>query len=218
MKPELLLFDLDGTLVDSVGDLTAAINGLLTELGRAPLAIDEVRPMIGDGVGILVQRALAARPGGAIDPDMAVARYVAHYEASPSRHTVIYPGVVETLATLAERGYPLIVCTNKPERVSGTLLKALGIGGLFVRVFGGDSLPWRKPDPRVLSAILDEFKVAATNALFVGDSEVDAGCAKGAGVPFALVTYGYHRIPIAEIPRSVMLETFGGLVPLLADA
>jgi phosphoglycolate phosphatase len=217
MRPELLLFDLDGTLVDSVGDLTAAINGLLTENGRTPLTIDEVRPMIGDGVGILVKRALEARPGEAIDIDVAVARYVALYEASPAAHTLIYPGVIETLAVLAERGYPLVVCTNKPERVSGALLKVLGIGGLFSRVFGGDSFPWRKPDPRVIAAILNEFGLKAADVLFIGDSEVDAACAEAAGVPFALMTYGYHRVPIVQIPRMATLDSFGELVPLLTE-
>jgi phosphoglycolate phosphatase len=216
MKPELLLFDLDGTLVDSVGDLTAAINGLLAEHGRALLTIDEVRPMIGDGVGVLVQRALAARPGPAIDLDTAVARYVALYEASPSVHTLIYPGVIETLATMAEQGYPLVICTNKPERVTGALLKVLGMSGFFTRVFGGDTLPWRKPDPRVIAAILKEFGVKPANALFIGDSEVDAATAEAAGVPFALMTYGYHRVPIAEIPRMATLDSFGELVPMLA--
>jgi phosphoglycolate phosphatase len=217
MKPALLLFDLDGTLVDSVGDLTAAINGLLTEHGRTPLTIDEVRPMIGDGVGILVQRALEARPGPAIDLDTAVARYVALYEASPAAHTVIYPGVIETLAALAEQGYLLVVCTNKPERVSGALLKVLGMFGLFVRVFGGDTLPWRKPDPRVIGAILKEFGVKPANVLFIGDSEVDAATAEAAGVPFALMTYGYHRVPIAEIPRLATVDSFSELLPLLAQ-
>jgi phosphoglycolate phosphatase len=217
MKPDLLLFDLDGTLVDSVGDLTAAINGLLTEHGRTPLTIDEVRPMIGDGVGVLVQHALAARPGPAIDLDTAVARYVALYEASPAVHTLIYPGVIQTLATLAEQGYPLVLCTNKPERVTAAVLKALGIAGLFVRVFGGDTLPWRKPDPRVIAAILKEFGVKPENALFVGDSEVDASTAEAAGVPFALMTYGYHRVPIAEIPRMATLDSFAELIPLLTE-
>jgi phosphoglycolate phosphatase len=217
MKPELLLFDLDGTLVDSVGDLTAAINGLLVEQGRTPLTVDEVRPMVGDGVGILVQRALEARPGPAIDLDAAVARYVALYEASPAAHTLIYPGVIETLAALAELGYPLVVCTNKPERVSGALLKVLGMSGLFTRVFGGDTLPWRKPDPRVIEAILKEFGVKPADVLFIGDSEVDAATAEAAGVPFALMTYGYHRVPIAEIPRMSTLDSFGELLPLLID-
>jgi len=218
MKPELLLFDLDGTLIDSVGDLTAAINGLLVETGRAPLEIGEVRPMIGDGVGVLVQRALAARPGAPIDPESAVARYVALYEASPAAHTLVYPGVVETLATLAELGYLLVVCTNKPERVSGALLKVLGMAELFTRVFGGDTLPWRKPDPRVIEAIAKEFGVDPADALFIGDSEVDAACAEAAGVPFALVTYGYHRVPIADIPRMAVLDTFGQLVSLLTQS
>jgi phosphoglycolate phosphatase len=146
-----------------------------------------------------------------------VARYVTLYEASPSAHTLIYPGVIETLATLAEQGYSLVVCTNKPERVTGALLKVLGISGLFTRVFGGDTLPWRKPDPRVIEAILEEFGAKAPSTLFVGDSEVDAACAQAAGVPFAFMTYGYHRVPVAEIPRTATLDTFGELVPLLSS-
>jgi phosphoglycolate phosphatase len=212
-----LLFDLDGTLVDSVGDLTAAINGLLTEHGRAPLTVDEVRPMVGDGVGVLVQRALAARPGPEIDLDTAVARYVALYEASPSANTLVYPGVVEALEVLDAQGYSLIVCTNKPERLTHAVLKALGLDRYFARVYGGDSLPWRKPDPLVIHTILAELRVTPPRALFIGDSEVDAACAEAAGVPFALMTYGYHRVPIAEIPRMATLDSFGELLLLLTD-
>ncbi|HTJ65790.1 MAG TPA: phosphoglycolate phosphatase [Alphaproteobacteria bacterium] len=215
-RPTLLLFDLDGTLIDSVGDLSVAINRLLAELGRAPLEIAQVRPMIGDGVGKLVERALAASIGGPVDIETAVARYVALYEAAPADRTIVYPGVAETLAVLAGQGYRSVVCTNKPERLSRAVLGALGIDQYMAGVVGGDSLPWRKPDPRVIAATLERFGGAAGEALFVGDSEVDGACAESAGVPFALMTYGYHRVPLAEIPRLAALDNFADLPALLA--
>jgi phosphoglycolate phosphatase len=210
-RPTLLLFDLDGTLIDSVGDLTAAINRLLAELGRAPLDVAQVRPMIGDGVGNLVEQVLAASPGGPADHEAAVARYVEFYEGSPADRTVMYPGVPETLEALHGRNYSLVVCTNKPERVTRAVLKALGIDQCFARVYGGDSLPVRKPDPRVIGLICAELHRSSDKTLFVGDSEVDAATAQAAGVPFVLMTYGYHRVPLAEIPRLAVLDNFADL-------
>jgi phosphoglycolate phosphatase len=210
----LLLFDLDGTLIDSVGDLTAAINKLLAELGRSPLAIDQVRPMIGDGVGKLVERALVVSPGAPVDQEAAVTRYVDLYEASPAERTIVYPGVVETLEALAGHGHRSIVCTNKPERVSQAVLAALGIDRHLAGIVGGDSLPWRKPDPRVIAATLERFGGVASDAVFIGDSEVDAACAAAAGIRFLLMTYGYHRMPLDQIPRVAELADFRDL-PLM---
>jgi phosphoglycolate phosphatase len=216
VRPALLLFDLDGTLIDSVGDLTAAVNKLLAELGRSPLAIEQVRSMVGDGVGKLVERALVASPGTPVDLDAAIARYVGLYEASPADRTIVYPGVVDTLAALAGQGHRSIVCTNKPERVSHSVLGALGIDRYLAGVVGGDSLPWRKPDPRVIEGTLERFGGIAAEAVFIGDSEVDAACAAAAGLRFILMTYGYHRVPLDEIPRLAALDAFGDLPGLLA--
>jgi phosphoglycolate phosphatase len=212
------LFDLDGTLIDSVGDLAAAVNRLLAELGRAPLQIDQVRPMIGDGVAKLVERALAASPGAPVDLEPSVARYVEFYEASPADRTILYPGVAETLEVLDGQGYSLAVCTNKPERVTHAVLEAFEIDHYFERVYGGDSLPFRKPDPRVVGLIRAELNRSPGKTLFIGDSEVDADTAEAAGVRFVLMTYGYRRVPLTEIPRMAALDNFADLPVLLAGS
>jgi phosphoglycolate phosphatase len=216
--PALLIFDLDGTLIDSVGDLCAALNALLAELGREPLAQDEVRPMIGDGVGVLVERGLAARPGAPVDHGAAVARFLEIYRADPARFTILYPDVADTLDRLAQAGFRLALCTNKPEAITRVVIDALGLDGYFRRIVGGDTLPWRKPDPRGLTKILEDEGTAPAQAWFVGDSEVDAAAAAAAGVPFVLMTYGYHRNPVETIACIAALDRFAALIPLATPA
>ena len=213
--PELVIFDLDGTLIDSVADLQTALNALLHELGRPSLTIAEVRPMIGDGVGKLVERALVARPGGAIEGAAAVARFLEIYEAAPAALTRPYPGVPETLITLRERGLKLALCTNKPEDATLKVLGALSLDNHFGKIVTGSSFPWRKPDPRLIEAILEAFAIAPDRALYVGDSEVDAALASAAGVPFVLVTYGYHRGSVDAIACEAAIDRFSELIRLI---
>ena len=217
-RPELILFDLDGTLIDSLGDLRTALNVLLGELGRPSLAVADVRPMIGDGVAKLVERALVARPGDDIALSAAVARFLEIYEAAPATLTRPYPGAADTLARLVEAGIRLAVCTNKPERVTLLVLRTLGLDRYFDRIVGGDSLPWRKPDRRLVASILDGFGIGGKDALFVGDSEVDAATAEAAGVRFVLMTNGYRRGPIEAIPHDAALDRFTALIPLVLGA
>jgi phosphoglycolate phosphatase len=213
-EPTLIIFDLDGTLIDSAGDLCVALNALLAEFGRAPLTLSAVRPMIGDGVGMLVDRGLAARPGAPVDRDRAVARFLEIYRGAPAARTTLYPGVAETLGRLAQSGATLALCTNKPEAITRVVLGALGLDGFFSRIVGGDTLPWRKPDPRPLTTIVEACGATAEAVLFVGDSEVDAAAAAAAGIPFVLMTYGYHRSPVATIACRAALDHFADLIPL----
>ena len=215
MPPTLIVFDLDGTLIDSVGDLAAAINAMLAGLGCAPLSAAEVRRMIGDGVAMLVARALAARHCERADPAQAAQTFMRHYESDATSLTTAFPGVPEALQALRIDGIPLAVCTNKPARISADILSSLGLAKYFARVIGGDSLPFRKPDPRVLLALLEAFAVTPASALLVGDSEVDAATARAAGVPFVLMKHGYRRGPAEEIPCVAALEGFGELPPLV---
>lgn len=212
-----VVFDLDGTLVDSAPDLAEASNRLLAELGRAPVALPLVRPMIGDGVRRLVERVIAMTGGlpPQTDWEALTRRFLALYEPIVARATRPYPGVAETLPRIAGLGLALAVCTNKPERASRALLRALGLEGLFAAVVGGDSAPARKPDPRHLLFTLDQIGIAAARAVFVGDNEHDVATARAAGVPIVLVGYGYCRTPIAELKPDAAIAGFAALHDLL---
>ncbi len=211
MRPALMIFDLDGTLIDSVADLARAINAMLGELGAQPLAEPEVRAMIGDGAAKLVARALAARRCAHADPALAQRAFARHYASEPVRATVAYPGARAALELLREHAVTLAVCTNKPARLAEVILEKLDLARYFARVIGGDSLPFLKPDPRVLRTLLRFFGVAPQDALMVGDSEVDAEAARAAAVPLVLMRHGYRRGPVEAIPCRAALDDFSQL-------
>ncbi len=215
MPVSLVIFDLDGTLIDSAADLAHAVNGMLTALGREPLQVGEVRAMIGDGMVKLVERALAARSLVGVDPAAAHRMVLDRYEAEPVRATVPYPGVRAALEHLRAASVRLAVCTNKPAHLAEAILERLELAGLFARVVGGDSLPFRKPDPRMLEAVLASFAAAPRDALMVGDSEVDAAAAEAAGVPMILMRHGYRRGPIERIAHLAAIERFDELPGLI---
>jgi phosphoglycolate phosphatase len=215
MTKRLALFDLDGTLIDSAGDLCVALNKMLEAYGRAPLPLAEVIKMIGNGVPTLVKRGLDARPGDPVDHGEAMATFNAAYDAHPMDLTRVYPGVIETLDRLKAAGLAMGVCTNKHADSARHILTELGLSPFFPELIAGDSLPFRKPDPRVLTESLKRLDVAIGDAWMIGDSEVDAATAKDAGVDFILLTYGYHRGPVAEIPARHRVDHFTDLVDLL---
>jgi phosphoglycolate phosphatase len=215
MQPALIVFDLDGTLIDSAPDLAVAINAMLAEFGGEPLSVQEVRRMVGDGVAALVARALAARQRGQAEQARALQIFMRHYESNATSLTTAFPGAGAALQALQAAAIPLAVCTNKPARLSAAILARLGLAPYFGRVLGGDSLPFRKPDPRVLLSLLEAFDARAQDALLVGDSEVDAATAQAAGVPFVLMKHGYRRGPVDEIACLAALESFAQLPPLV---
>jgi phosphoglycolate phosphatase len=215
VQPTLVVFDLDGTLIDSAPDMHRAVNLMLDDLGCAPLTLPDIRSMVGDGASALIARALAARQCVSADPAKALSDFLAHYEADPTNVTRTFAGVAETLERLRSIGLTLAVCTNKPSRLTGMILERLGIDHYFARVVAGDSMPFRKPDPRALMEVVDGFGTAKEATLMVGDSEVDAATAHAASVPFALMTYGYHRGPIEDISSVATLDHFGELATLL---
>jgi phosphoglycolate phosphatase len=218
MQNPLAIFDLDGTLIDSAGDIRRALNRLLAEFDCAPLPIEEVRQMIGDGASQLIVRGLAARQATAPDIGAALRRFIEHYTAAPVVETELYPGVAKTLQRLQERGITLAVCTNKPIGLSETILAQLDLAKYFSAVLGGDSRPFRKPDPRMLTELLNKFSVSPHQAVLIGDSEIDAATARAADVPFILVTYGYHRTAIDSIPCRIAVDQFSkvsNFIPLL---
>lgn len=194
--PRLALFDLDGTLVDSVPDIAVALNRALIELGHAEASLDEVRAWVGTGARDLAARAVSRDMQGSDDApavDALYSRYLAHYAERVCIETEIYPGVKECLAFLREHGVMLACVTNKPEGIAKELLDTLGLAAAFAMVLGGDTLPWKKPDPRPLLHVMEQFDVAATEALMIGDSATDIYAARRAGIDCVCVSYGYRR-------------------------
>ncbi|MGE3841550.1 MAG: HAD family hydrolase [Vicinamibacterales bacterium] len=187
-RPRLIAFDLDGTLLDSRRDLADAANDTLALSGYSPLAVEAITRMVGEGAGVLLERAFAA--SGAAVPDGALATFLQFYDSRIAVHTRPYDGVPESLERLAS-WTTLAVVTNKPLKPTLGLLEHFGLAQYFVRVVGGDG-PWpRKPDPAGLLALLAEMDVRPDEALFVGDSWVDLETARRAGVTPCLVRYGF---------------------------
>jgi len=212
-----LVFDLDGTLIDSAPDLHRCLNAVLAEEGRAGVSLADIRAMVGDGAAKLVERGFADT-GAAVDPaalPALVQRFLLHYSAGRHALTRAFPGVVETLALLHGRGYRLGVCTNKPYRPTMEILETLGLTGYFGAVTGGDSLPVRKPDPGHLLGTLDLLGAAAERAVMIGDSANDVAVARAAGVPALLVRYGYTTRPVEELGGDLVMDRFDEIVPWL---
>ncbi|MFC0153340.1 phosphoglycolate phosphatase [Xanthomonas dyei] len=188
----LVIFDLDGTLVDSAPNIAEALNATLHELGLQQFSEATIRGWIGEGVHVLLATALR-EAGGTHDADTAMPVMMRHYEASLLHNPQLYPGVGEALVGLREAGATLALCTNKPSRFIAPLLEHLGIAAHFSSVLGGDSLPQRKPDAAPLLHLARQFQHAPQQCLMVGDSATDAAAANAAAMPLAMVCYGYLR-------------------------
>jgi phosphoglycolate phosphatase len=178
MNAFLLVFDLDGTLVDSLPDLTNALNEVLRERGHPPLSPHEVAPMVGDGVPALVGRAFAARGAGPDEAAAVLPRYIEIYEANATNLSRPYPGVRQTLIDLRRRGYRTAVCTNKLQQATVTVLRGFELATLFDGIAGGDRYPVKKPDPGHLLRLIGELGGDPQAAAMIGDSENDAAAAR----------------------------------------
>lgn len=211
MNAFLLLFDLDGTLVDSAPDLCVALNAMLREEGRAPLPLVRVKQMIGDGVPTLVARALAASGADPATAARALPRFLELYEAGAVQRTRPYPAVPETLGLLRRQGYRTAVCTNKPQRATQRVLDGLGLSSLFDGIAGGDRYPVKKPDPGHLLGLVGELGGRVDASAMVGDSENDAAAAHAAGMPLLLMRYGYARVDPATLMADAVLDDFADL-------
>ncbi|MDH2248505.1 phosphoglycolate phosphatase [Pseudomonas sp. GD03855] len=216
MLPRLVMFDLDGTLMDSVPDLAAAVDKMLMLLGREPAGIERVRDWVGNGSRVLVRRALAGglEHEGVSDEfaDEALALFMQAYSGGHEL-TTVYPGVRECLDWLREREVKLAIITNKPAQFIEPLLEEKGLTGYFDWLVGGDTLPQQKPDPAALFWVMDKAGVAPGESLFVGDSRNDVRAAKAATVRCVALTYGYnHGEPIADEQPALVLDDLRELV------
>ena len=210
MTPTLVL-DLDGTLVDSIPDLLASLNRLMARRGMVPFVAAEVRPMIGDGAGVLVRRALAARGAVANEDDMRF--LLADYTANVAAESVLFPGVAAGLHAMRDLGWRLAVCTNKPAVPARALLAALGVDGLFAAVGGGDSYATRKPDAGHLLSTLADAGGDRAAAVMVGDHDNDLVAARGAGVPGVFAAWGYGVPTVAVDARAGSFADLVALAP-----
>lgn len=192
MATSAVVFDLDGTLVDSAGDIAEAVNLTLEDLGLARVSEATVRSWIGEGVRNLVSTALRDA-GSEHSLDDVMPGFMRHYHDCLLRSPTLYDGVVETLAALQARGLPLAICTNKPAALVPPLLQHLGIAGYFAHIIGGDSLPQRKPAAEPLLHVAGLLQQPVAACMMVGDSATDLAAANSAGMPIVLVRYGYPR-------------------------
>lgn len=209
-----LIFDLDGTLIDSKRDLVLSVNAMLRELGRPELPEQTISGYIGRGAPQLVAWSLGE---GASEEEIqrALKFFLDYYEDHKMDHTAVYPGVEEALTQISR--FPLAVLTNKPCRITGRILDALGLSKYFRVVYGGNSFAAKKPDPLGARAILRELDAAPSEAMFVGDSEVDVQTARNAGMFAAAVNYGFGVHDRAAYPADVYLDRLTDLPPLLTN-
>ncbi|TLP46185.1 phosphoglycolate phosphatase [Cohaesibacter sp. CAU 1516] len=211
-----VIFDLDGTLIDSVPDLHGASEKLLQDQGKSPLDLPTIRSFVGNGVANLVERISKATdlPLDEASQKSFIKAFLDHYNAALTGRTTLYPGVRDCLDALAEAGIPMGLCTNKPEAQTLLILKELDMAHYFGKVIGGDSLPQRKPAAEPLLTTLSALgdgNLSVDQCLYVGDSEVDAETARVAGPAFALYSEGYRKAPLESLPHTFSFSHFDAL-------
>ena len=212
-RRNILVFDLDGTLVDSAPDIAAAVNALFAELGLPAMELALIRRMIGDGAPVLLERALL-HVGATQTAAELMPRYSVHYSENAVGLTKLYPNVGETLTALHAAGCRLGICTNKPIGPTRAVLAAFGLDSMIEHVIGGDSLPQRKPQPEPLWNVIRALGGTPERAVMIGDSAVDIACAEAAGVPAVIIPSGYGMVP----PQAkITAATFADLPRVIAE-
>lgn len=206
-----IVFDLDGTLIDSAPDIQGIANAVLDGVGAAPITLEETRSFIGEGIGVFIAKMRAARSIPDSEHERLLEQFIARYDDAVTL-TVPYPGVFDTLETLAQT-HRLGICTNKLHRPCMAVLRHLGLDGFFGSVWGGDNPLGRKPHPSALVAAFEELGEGPR--IYVGDSEVDAETARRASIPFFLFTEGYRKQPVDSIEHEQAFEEFGHLPDLV---
>jgi phosphoglycolate phosphatase len=212
-----VIFDLDGTLVDSAGDIASALNEVLGRRDLSPIGLDKVKAMIGGGIPALIKRALEAHGVQPHDIEPLVADMVGVYASRATALTTLYDGAEEVLNQLGASGVKMAVCTNKLQEITDIILRDLGVSGHFASVVGAKLGRPRKPDPEVLKLVLDEMGLEAADAVMIGDSGADAGAAKGAGVTLVLASFGYCQTPLREYEPDAVIDSFPELPQTLEN-
>jgi phosphoglycolate phosphatase len=211
--PPIAVFDLDGTLADTAGDLVGTLNVILAQEGLSPVPVEAARDMIGIGARALIERGFEAA-GKELAPthlDELFRQFMAHYSQNICIRTQLYPGVDAALDRLEEAGFILAVCTNKMEAHSVKLLDELGIGHRFAANCGRDTFPYFKPDPRHLTLTIERAGGHPSRAIMIGDSRTDIVTARNARIPVIAVPFGYTEVPVQELGPDLVIEHFDEL-------
>lgn len=211
-RMQLLIFDLDGTLVDSEKDLALSVNAVLHKLGRKPLSMERIASYVGQGVTVLVQRALGAGAGEE-EVEQGAKLFLEHYREHMLDHTLPYPGVREALEEL--RGRKMTVLTNKPVRFSKLMLAGLGLADYFSYVYGGNSFENKKPHPVGLFRLMSDVQASASQTLMIGDSATDVLAGRNAGVWTCGVRYGFGAPTLEDTPPDLLIGDLRELPKLL---
>ncbi|TXN60998.1 phosphoglycolate phosphatase [Methylobacterium sp. WL6] len=217
--PKIAVFDLDGTLAETAGDLVGTLNVLLVREGLPELALEEARDLIGAGAKALIRRGFEAA-GRELTPERHEALFgdfLEHYGAHLCERSHLYPGVVEALDRLEAEGFRLAVCTNKVEGLAVDLLDQLGIGGRFAAICGRATFPYSKPDPRHITLTIARAGGDRERAVMVGDSRADIDAAKAAGIPVVAVTFGYTDTPVDQLGPDRVISHFSDLPGAVAE-
>jgi phosphoglycolate phosphatase len=212
MRP-IIIFDLDGTLAETAPDIISTLNVILVQEGLAPVGIDTARDLVGAGARALIERGFKLH-GTALSPDhleVLFQRFLVIYADRVADESYLYPGVVNALNQLANSGFTMAVCTNKPERHSRLLIEALGITAHFAAICGRDTFPVFKPDPAHLLLTIKAAGGDPARAIMVGDSRTDITTAKAAGIPVIAVPFGYTDVPIESLDPDIVIQHFDGL-------
>jgi phosphoglycolate phosphatase len=201
----LLIFDLDGTLIDSRLDLAHSVNGARAHMGKGPIPPEVVYSYVGNGAPVLIRRAMGPDATDAELQD-ALQFFLDYYRQHALDYTILYPGVRESLELLHHAGVHMAVLTNKPVRISAWILAGLGVGDLFFRIYGGNSFEHKKPNPIGIETLRSEVNASADETWMIGDSYVDVQTARNAGVASCGVTYGFQPETFQEFPPDVLVD------------
>ena len=210
---QALIFDLDGTLIDSAPDCRASINRVLAELGRRKLTLEETKDMVGWGGRVLVEKALiqTGEAGTPEDIDRALDAFLKTYAAHPADHTTVFPGVLEALEKFKADRIKMGICTNKPTATPPPVLEAMGLDGFFDVISCGDAVPHPKSDGRHVRLVVEELGATIETTAMVGDSESDISAAIDAGVKSVCVTFGYAHAPVETLGADALIGHFDEL-------
>ena len=211
---DLLIFDLDGTLVDSRLDLANAVNATRLHMGMAPLANERVYTYVGNGAPVLIRRAVGEQATEA-EVQEALEYFLEYYREHDLDNTVLYPGVKESLDRFRDAGKRMAVLTNKPVRMSCAIVEGLGVSGHFFRVYGGNSFEFKKPNPIGIETLIAEAGVGREGALMIGDSSVDVATARNAGIRCCGVTYGFQPETLQDPAPEMLVDRMEELADLL---
>ena len=217
-SPLALIFDLDGTLVDTAPDLLAALNAVLVEAGHRPVVPSELRHLVGHGVRTLFERAFS-ETGTDVAPslvDAYSAEFLAYYKANIARGSRPFPGVHETLERFKVEGALLGICTNKPQDLTDLLLAELDLGRHFTSIVGSGLTPYNKPDARHVLEVIQRLKGTAARSVMIGDSPVDVAAAHAAKIPVIAMSYGYTPIPVRELGADAVCDDFAELPAIIS--